>query len=61
VADGAKVIDGKTVEVRGADSETQHIVCEHLLLATGSTRVDFPYLPFGGTVGLFYRSPSSRK
>ena len=50
VAGWATVIDGKTVEVRGADGETQHIVCEHLLLATGSTPVDLPSLPFGGTV-----------
>lgn len=46
----ATVIDGKTVKVRGADGETLDIVCEHLLLATGSTPVDLPSLPFGGNV-----------
>ncbi|HBO3178483.1 TPA: FAD-dependent oxidoreductase [Pseudomonas aeruginosa] len=41
----AKVLDGKTVEVNG-----QRIECEHLLLATGSTSVALPMLPFGDGV-----------
>ncbi|MEI7052319.1 dihydrolipoyl dehydrogenase [Pseudomonas koreensis] len=41
----AKVIDGKTVEV----GETR-IHCEHLVLATGSTSVNLPILPIGGTI-----------
>lgn len=38
----AKIVDGKAVEVDG-----QRIECEHLLLATGSTVVELPSLPFG--------------
>jgi dihydrolipoamide dehydrogenase len=45
----AQVLDGKTVEVR-SDSETHRLSCEHLLLATGSTPVSIPSLPFGGPV-----------
>ncbi len=47
----ASVVDGKTVEVQPADAAAaQRIVCEHLLLATGSTEVVLPGLPFGGRV-----------
>lgn len=41
----AKVIDGKTVDV----GDTR-IVCEHLLLATGSQSVNLPMLPLGGPI-----------
>ncbi len=50
----ARVVDGKTVEVlaQGAapDSAPLRITCEHLLLATGSTEVALPGMPFGGRV-----------
>ncbi len=47
----AKVVDGKTVEVKlvGVD-EPMRIHCEHLLLATGSHAVELPFMPFGGNV-----------
>lgn len=43
-----RIVDGKTVEVDGA--EPVRIQCEHLLLATGSETVALPGLPFGGKV-----------
>ncbi|NBF04946.1 dihydrolipoyl dehydrogenase [Pseudomonas sp. Fl5BN2] len=43
----AKVIDGKTVEIEGAETRIQ---CEHLLLATGSKSVNLPMLPIGGPI-----------
>jgi dihydrolipoamide dehydrogenase len=57
----ARILDGKTVEVRGAEGggagaandaggQTTRIRCEHLLLATGSEAVELPFLPFGGKV-----------
>ena len=47
----ARVVDGKTVEVQPANAAAaQRIVCEHLLLATGSSEVALPGLPFGGPV-----------
>lgn len=49
VSGWARILDGKTVEVTGAD-EPVRIQCEHLLLATGSEPVALPHLPFGGPV-----------
>ena len=52
----ATVLDGKTVEIRasemGADSAApaQRIVCQHLVIATGSAPAPLPTLPFGGRV-----------
>ncbi|QNA89149.1 dihydrolipoyl dehydrogenase [Massilia sp. Dwa41.01b] len=46
----ARILDGKTVEVKGADGEIQRIGCEHLLLAAGSEAVELPFMPFGGMV-----------
>lgn len=46
----ARIVDGKTVEVRQAQGGTVRLGCEHLLLATGSKPVELPALPFGGTV-----------
>ena len=47
----ARVLDGKTVEVQTADAAAPlRITCEHLLLATGSSEVALPGLPFGGRV-----------
>jgi dihydrolipoamide dehydrogenase len=47
----ARLLDGKTVEVKeGGTGETMRIGCEHLLLATGSQAVELPFMPFGGAV-----------
>jgi dihydrolipoamide dehydrogenase len=46
----ARIVDGKTVDVQGANGDTQRIHCEHLLLATGSVPVELPFMPFGGRV-----------
>src|SRR5690606_35761306 len=48
----ARLIDGKTVEVRQAreNEPPRAIACEHLLLATGSVPVELPSMPFGGPV-----------
>ncbi len=45
----AHIVDGKTVRVQTAEGELK-IVCEHLLLATGSVPVVLPGLPFGNGV-----------
>jgi dihydrolipoamide dehydrogenase len=51
VVDGwARIIDGKTVEVKENGGEVLRIGCEHLLLATGSRAVELPFMPFGGAV-----------
>jgi dihydrolipoamide dehydrogenase len=46
----ATLVDGKTVEVAGAEGEPLRVQCEHLLLASGSRAVELPNLPFGGPV-----------
>jgi dihydrolipoamide dehydrogenase len=46
----ARIIDGKTVEVRPAAGEPLRIACAHLLLAAGSASTALPSLPFGGPV-----------
>ena len=56
----ATVVDGKTVEVRpvsavsdaaeASQATRQRIVCQHLVLATGSAPAPIPTLPFGGRV-----------
>jgi dihydrolipoamide dehydrogenase len=46
----ARILDGKTVEVKTADGGLQRIRCEHLLLAAGSEAVELPFMPFGGMV-----------
>lgn len=46
----ARIVDGKTVEVTGANGSTSRVQCEHLLLATGSEPMALPTLPFGGKV-----------
>ncbi len=45
----ARFVDGKTVIVDGADSETK-ISAENIVIATGSAPVELPFLPFGGNV-----------
>jgi dihydrolipoamide dehydrogenase len=46
----ARILDGKTVEVKLADGTLQRVHCEHLLLAAGSEVVELPFMPFGGMV-----------
>lgn len=49
----ATVIDGKTVEIAAIDSKPgtkERIVCQNLVLATGSAPAELPVLPFGGRV-----------
>ena len=50
----ARVIDGKTVEVKTQDAqagaEALRISCEHLLIASGSQAVELPAMPFGGAI-----------
>lgn len=49
----ATVIDGKTVEVNGAQGQVGkplRVVCQQLVLATGSAPMTLPVLPFGGRV-----------
>jgi dihydrolipoamide dehydrogenase len=50
LAGWATIVDGKTVDVRTANGDAVRVQCEHLLLATGSTPVEVPGLPFGGKV-----------
>jgi len=51
VSGWARIVDGKTAEVRtGSEQDTVRIVCEHLLLAPGSQALALPALPFGGRV-----------
>lgn len=45
----ATLIDGKTVRVTGADGETT-ISTENLVIATGSSPVELPFLPFGDKI-----------
>ena len=46
----ARILDGKTVEVKSADGALQRVRCEHMLLAAGSEPVELPFMPFGGMV-----------
>ncbi len=46
----ARILDGKTIEVKGLDGELLRVRCEHLLLASGSEPVELPFMPFGGMV-----------
>ena len=46
----ATVVDGKTVDIQTTDGESIRIQCAHLVLATGSTPVELPSMPFGGSV-----------
>jgi dihydrolipoamide dehydrogenase len=42
------VVDGKTVDVTGADGSTQRLSTDHLVIATGSEPVELAHLPFDG-------------
>lgn len=46
----ARIVDGKTVIATAADGSETKISCDNLLLATGSTPVQIPGLPFGGDI-----------
>lgn len=46
----ARILDGKTVEVKQDNGELLRVRCEHLLLASGSEPVELPFMPFGGMV-----------
>jgi dihydrolipoamide dehydrogenase len=46
----ARILDGKTVEVKTASGALERVHCEHLLLAAGSEAVELPFMPFGGKV-----------
>ncbi|HZH56191.1 MAG TPA: dihydrolipoyl dehydrogenase [Burkholderiaceae bacterium] len=49
----ARVLDGKTVEVTPLGEEAakpRRVVCQHLVLATGSVPAELPMLPFGARV-----------
>jgi dihydrolipoamide dehydrogenase len=45
----ARFLDGKTVEVTGADGK-QTISAENIVIATGSVPSELPFLPFGGDI-----------
>ncbi len=45
----ATFVDGKTVEVK-TDDGVETIRAENIIIATGSTPVELPFLPFGGDV-----------
>lgn len=45
----ARILDGKTVEVRTAEGLSR-IACETLVIATGSVPIEVPSLPFGGNI-----------
>lgn len=45
----ASFIDGKTIEVTDKDGTTS-IGAEHIIIATGSTPIELPFLPFGGKI-----------
>lgn len=47
----AKILDGKTVAVMQDGKEVQRITCQHLLIASGSTPVELPFMPFGSSDG----------
>ncbi|MDH6265150.1 dihydrolipoamide dehydrogenase [Rhizobium sp. SG_E_25_P2] len=49
IAGQADVIDGKTVAV-GNGAQRQVITAETLLIASGATPIELPFLPFGGDV-----------
>ena len=45
----ASFVDGKTVEVTNKDGSTS-IHAENIVIATGSTPVELPFMPYGGKV-----------
>ncbi|MBC3882471.1 dihydrolipoyl dehydrogenase [Undibacterium sp. LX40W] len=47
----AQILDGKTVAVMQDGKEVQRITCEHLLIASGSSAVELPFMPFGSGDG----------
>ncbi len=47
----AQILDGKTVAVMQDGKEVSRITCQHLLIASGSTPVELPFMPFGSGSG----------
>lgn len=47
----AQILDGKTVAVMHDGKEVQRITCEHLLIASGSSAVELPFMPFSSGDG----------
>nr|WP_315483492.1 dihydrolipoyl dehydrogenase [uncultured Undibacterium sp.] len=47
----AQILDGKTVAVMQDGKEVTRITCQHLLIASGSTPVELPFIPFGSGSG----------
>ncbi|MFA9276128.1 MAG: dihydrolipoyl dehydrogenase [Candidatus Aquirickettsiella gammari] len=47
----AQILDGKTVAVMQDGKEVQRITCQHLLIASGSTPVELPFMLFGSGNG----------
>ena len=45
----ARLLDGKTAEVITDDGDTGTIAAEHVVIATGSTPIELPHIPFGET------------
>jgi len=43
----ARLLDGKTAEVITNDGATSTITTEHVVIATGSTPIELPHVPFG--------------
>ena len=46
----ARFVDGKTVEVEKDGTPVATIRAQNVIIATGSTSVELPFLPFGGNV-----------
>ena len=46
----AQILDGKTVQVTGADGAVETIRCENLVIATGACAQTIPTLLFGGDI-----------
>lgn len=46
----AQILDGKSVQVTGADGAVEAIRCENLVIATGARAQTVPTLPFGGDI-----------
>lgn len=49
VVGSARFLDGKTVEVSGLQGN-QTIAADNIVIATGSTPAELPFLPFGGNI-----------
>ncbi|HEX9563392.1 MAG TPA: dihydrolipoyl dehydrogenase [Gemmatimonadaceae bacterium] len=41
-----RLLDGNVVEVTGPDGNVQAVSCRHVIIATGSSSIELPFLPF---------------